>query len=267
MAILYKYMPSDRALLCLPEVGDGTLRATQPAALNDPFEGAVKAEYLEFDEATENRDLARVLTIINETTPIDEGYVSEARKKYGTLYVRELAAEQISRRLGIVSFSEDPRNPLLWAHYTTNGSGFVVGYDKEMIASLSSGEDPLRPVTYVDRLPVVLSPTDLTPLAGRLSALLSTKSSHWDHEKEWRLIVELSETIGTGQTDSLGQPINLIRVPNKAVMSVHCTERTPPDAVKEIRSRLADPNNRYQAQRPQKLVLSRSVYGYEDAPE
>ena len=227
----------------------------------------MKPEYLEWDETNENHVLAPVLTSINETTPIHEADVSEARKKYGTLYVRELVAQQISRRLGIVSFSEDPRNPLLWAHYTTNGSGFAVGYDKDMIASLSSGEERLRRVNYVDRLPVILSPTELIPWAGNLNDLLSTKSAHWSYEKEWRLIVELSDTIGTGRTDALGQPINLIRVPNRAVMRVHCTERTPPDAIKEIESRLADPNNRYHAQRPQKLVLSRSIYGYEDARE
>ena len=44
--VLYKYMTSERALTCLPEVGDGTLRATQPAALNDPFECAVNPSSL-----------------------------------------------------------------------------------------------------------------------------------------------------------------------------------------------------------------------------
>ena len=34
MEILYKYVTANRALTCIPEVGDGTLRATQPAALN-----------------------------------------------------------------------------------------------------------------------------------------------------------------------------------------------------------------------------------------
>ena len=42
MKTLYKYMTAERVLTCLPEVGDGTLRATQPAALNDPFECAVE---------------------------------------------------------------------------------------------------------------------------------------------------------------------------------------------------------------------------------
>ena len=48
MKTLYKYMIAERVLTCLPEVGDGTLRATQPAALNDPFECAVRAAFIEF---------------------------------------------------------------------------------------------------------------------------------------------------------------------------------------------------------------------------
>ena len=43
--VLYKYVTHQRALTCIPEVGDGSLRATQPAALNDPFECAVAPIY------------------------------------------------------------------------------------------------------------------------------------------------------------------------------------------------------------------------------
>ena len=34
---LFKYVSPERAMTCLPEIGDGALRATQPAAMNDPF--------------------------------------------------------------------------------------------------------------------------------------------------------------------------------------------------------------------------------------
>lgn len=37
---LYKYVSADRAMDCISYVGNGTLRATQPSALNDPFECA-----------------------------------------------------------------------------------------------------------------------------------------------------------------------------------------------------------------------------------
>ena len=43
--VLYKYMTAERVLACLPEVGDGTPRASQPAAMSDPFESAVKSVF------------------------------------------------------------------------------------------------------------------------------------------------------------------------------------------------------------------------------
>ena len=60
-----------------------------------------------------------------------------------------------------------------------------------------------------------------------MNILLSFKSEQWSYESEWRLIVELSDTMGTGSRDSRGLPINLVRVPNEAVISVLHTERTP----------------------------------------
>ena len=65
MKILYKYVTHERALTCIPEVGDGTLRATQPAALNDPFECAILPVYVMSGEE-ENLQMAEVLTEINE---------------------------------------------------------------------------------------------------------------------------------------------------------------------------------------------------------
>ena len=79
--------------------------------------------------------------------------------------------------------------------------------------------------------------------------------------------MELDETIGTGLRDSRDLPVNLVLVPNEAVVSVYHTERTPADVVEEVRGRLANPNNRYGVQRLTKLVASAERYGYEDAPE
>ena len=137
MEILYKYVTASRALTCIPEVGDGTLRATQPAALNDPFECAVAVAYAIPDASEENRVLAEALTQINESTPMTEEHVRNARQRYGSLFTRQLFAEQDSTNFSIVSFATDPQHPLMWAHYTTDGSGFAIGYDKSAIAKLA----------------------------------------------------------------------------------------------------------------------------------
>ena len=141
-------MTAQRALNCIPDVGDGTLRATQPAALNDPFECAVATLYVFRGEAEENRELAKVLTEINENKPISAKEVRTARIEHGSLFTRQLLADQISTRFGIVSFSTNPRHPLMWSLYTTDGSGFVIGYDTSELKELGGPEGDLRAVQY-----------------------------------------------------------------------------------------------------------------------
>ena len=138
MGLLYKYVSAKRALGCLPEVGDGTLRATQPAALNDPFECAVAIGFVEPDAREANEEAARILTSINGRSPLSASHVEEARKEYGSLYLRELLSKQLSQRFGIVSFASDPRHPLMWSHYADDGTGFVLGYSKEKLTDLSN---------------------------------------------------------------------------------------------------------------------------------
>ena len=153
----------------------------------------------------------------------------------------------------------------MWSHYTVDGSGFAIGYDVTKLIKLSGGEARLRPVSYGPRpIPINAYPA-LTE--DNLSAILSYKNEHWKYEQEWRLIVDLNETIGTGHTDRHGQPINLLRIPNEAVVSVYYTERTPKEAVTSVGKRLKDPNNRYRAKQPTKLVSSEYEYGYEVAKE
>ena len=137
MDILYKYVTPRRSLTCIPEVGDGTLRATQPAALNDPFECAVTTIYSFHDEAEENRQLAEGLTGINKSKRVSEERVRCARGNYGSLFTRQLFTEQVSTRFGIVSLTTNPCHPLMWSHYTTDGSGFVIGYDFQELNKLT----------------------------------------------------------------------------------------------------------------------------------
>lgn len=261
--ILYKYVTAERALTCIPEVGDGTLRATQPAALNDPFECAVAAGSR---RAEDERELARILTAINERRPVTEKSVREAKQQHGSLALRQLVAEQVSTKFGIVAFTTEPLHPLMWSHYTSDGAGFVIGYYVAELGKIVGRDECLRAVQYNEKPPVIHGPDVFVSPSSNLPVLLALKSHHWSYEQEWRLIIELDKTIGTGQTDQLGQPINLIRVPNEAVVSVHYTERTPSPAVERIRARMRDQNNRYSAKKPIKLIMS-SGYDYEEAPD
>ena len=262
--VLYKYVKADLVGTCLPQAGDGTLRATQPGALNDPFECVVIPGNRRVLHAP-NDEIATLLTTINGTTPVNPEDVEKAKGKHGSLYLRELLTKQLSQRFGIVSFASDPLHPLMWAHYTGDGSGFVIGYDSSRIAQLTRRTDCLKAVIYQTN-PLVLVVYDVLN-ETRVNTILSIKSEHWNYEGEWRLIVELNETIGTGKVDHFGYSINLLRVPNEAVVSVHYTERTPRECVGSVIERLSNPNNRYGVTSPTQLVLSSSGYAYEAALE
>ena len=253
--VLYKYVNAERVLTCLPEVGDGTLRATQPAAMNDAFECGVALGVARQDQRAENEEIAAVLSSLNGATPVSEDDVRRARCEYGSLFLRELLVGQLSQRYGIVSFSSNPRHLLMWAHYTGDGSGFVIGYQADTLRSIGKRDDSLREVRCESRvLPIVEYP--VLSREENVNILLSFKSDHWSYESEWRLIVELSDTIGTGLRDSRGLPINLLRVPNDAVVSVFHSERAPINVAKKVCERLQNPNNRYGVQRLTKLVAS-----------
>ena len=69
---------------CLPEGGDGTLRATQPSALNDPFECSALKIFVEGERSDEK--LAEELNSTNKTIPICGGEVKNARNRLGSLF-------------------------------------------------------------------------------------------------------------------------------------------------------------------------------------
>lgn len=151
----------------------------------------------------------------------------------------------------------------MWSHYTSDGSGFVIGYDFNELRKLARKRDFFRKVTYGEKPPPILDYVVLVSPESNLPKILSNKSRHWEYESEWRLIVDLRQTIGTGKTDDHCQPINLVQVPNEAIVSVYHTERTPRESVKKISDRLADKNNRYHAEKPLMLAMSSTSYGYE----
>ena len=261
--MLYKYVPPSRIHACLPIVGDGTLRATQPTALNDPFECALSESFTRSDDLRHSAEFAQILTRINPTTPIDTDTVTEAKRKYGSLYFRQLLSLQLSKRLGIISFVLDPYHPLMWAHYADDSSGFAIGYDIADLIDINTRSNSLQPVRYNQDL--IVLPGYLRFDDSDINALLALKSFHWKYEKEWRLIVELHNTIGTGGSDRFEQPINLLRIPNEAVRRVYYTERTPRRLVTSVRRRLQDPNNRYGTQELNMLTMSDTEYGYHDS--
>ena len=91
--ILYKYYSFTAGIAAL---NSRRLGFREPAYFNDPFE----LSYLSSVDATQS-ELEQLAKMING----------------------------LKRSLVVLSLARTPHNPLMWAHYSENHSGFVIGYE------------------------------------------------------------------------------------------------------------------------------------------
>jgi len=86
------------------------------------------------------------------------------------------------RKHRVLCFSESPDNPLMWAHYAMNYSGFCLEFqfDREMF------NEVLMPIIYGPQRPS-FTPRDLLDPKFDYLLCFFTKSELWAYEKEWRM--------------------------------------------------------------------------------
>lgn len=109
----------------------------------------------------------------------------------------------INDRFCITCFSTDPKNILMWSHYSSKHTGFCIEYDlnrfsKEeigltagllpVIYSTDRAMFPLEIFDFSDMNNIKLKNDDIMASAKLVIALL-TKSNIWSYEKEWRIIM------------------------------------------------------------------------------
>jgi hypothetical protein len=179
--LLYKYLPP-RGLEILRS---GLIAYPPPWLFNDPFEAspvyaANDSEVVALAEAG-----SPVWSSLNaaEREPILKRR-DELDAAYGD---RRLKLEQAARSVGVLSLSATNDNLLMWAHYTAQHTGFVIGFDTAPEAWVESGRrngppgEPTK-VIYSAVRPRPVRITDTTP-----EHVWYTKSSEWAYEQEWRV--------------------------------------------------------------------------------
>ena len=87
----------------------------------------------------------------------------------------------MSGRYGMLCFSRDWHNPVLWSHYSHKHQGICLGFDVD--------DQCVKAVNYVvKRTPLQIPPTEET-----MHQLLFTKHRDWSYEDEWRGWFRLDE--------------------------------------------------------------------------
>jgi len=94
-------------------------------------------------------------------------------------------AKQEMRRMGVLSLSEINKNILMWSHYSESHTGFCIEFERNDVNELGNWEVCV-PVFYNENLPTC-KPIELQDIEV-VTKILTTKSSLWDYEKEWRII-------------------------------------------------------------------------------
>ena len=263
--ILYKYVPCESLEYGLPT----TLRATQPAALNDVMEGNIRTSM----QARMDRDqwytmLSEKLKDTFGDDALTDDELERRKRLYGDPRISTIVRDYLSQFVGVVSFSSDPLILTMWAHYAKN-SGFVVGYRTSEIRAL--GVDlrrvlylELAPVYYPTRdnivrlqfvdeerrqeraqtgsdnsgIPLLSSDVDFFELRKdwrELAKALFVKGKTWEGEKEVRLLVDLKDTRTLVKEEASDCEIYVFDVPTKMIEEVYVGFNTPTTAIDRIR--------------------------------
>lgn len=98
--------------------------------------------------------------------------------------------EHLDRTTGLLCFSSNWKNPVLWSHYASKHRGICLGFDLEDRYACK--------IDYVrERLPVVYKSGN--PSKGvdetYVSRLTRTKFVHWEYEEEVRMFIGLDEGV------------------------------------------------------------------------
>ena len=202
-ATLYKYRSFDSNDDHLRLLSQNELFFPSPAKFNDPFDSKIPISF-EFDSFEE------VLPQLNEELKLLESSLTELERikriKYlhsiGTFtdpeYLKMAIRETESfpeKNLGIYSLTASYKNILLWSHYATSHTGFVVGFHREKLQRTCSMFNSqhhklmiLLPVEYSSRYPLLNKYKHSTD--ERFRKQLLVKALDWIYENEYRIIVQ-----------------------------------------------------------------------------
>jgi hypothetical protein len=113
---------------------------------------------------------------------------------------RELSAlkDRAAKKMGLLCFSRDWHNPVLWSHYAERHTGLCLGFDVPDIH--------IHTISY-SRRRVVIEADDLKhPRRDDIDFMkcLFTKYTHWRYEAEARVFVNLEETQREGVLHFIG---------------------------------------------------------------
>lgn len=233
---LFKYLAPER----LDVLKNRTIRFSQPAAFNDPFEfKPLVSSIARRDEINAMIDQQVEEMIEKEWSKLAPSLKlaitkNDYRKKMSSFIEghRHIVHEQMSAlgkeatkvinaqsnlNVGVLSLTEKSCNLLMWSHYADSHTGFCIGFNRNsQFFNRRRGESDefyhLRKVDYQSKRPI----KSMTDMDG--TDLFLIKSLDWEYEQEWRICAPLEDS--TVKLDEEPHPVHLFEFPGDAIAEV-----------------------------------------------
>lgn len=215
---MYKYLSENR----IDILENCMIRYTQPGAMNDPFEFDVK-----FLKISKDKTLEKIYheTLQSLNYKLTEEQTRKLKKEFFEKELQLEAKERIKNEfqkfdklLGILSLSDSYDNATMWAHYTNDYKGFIIGFKKDhkyfdVRHSEADEFRKLKKVTYKRNENINFDKL-------KAEDIFYAKNENWAYEQEYRIIKSLSNATLTGAKDSKGYQTYLFDFPSDLIENI-----------------------------------------------
>jgi len=187
----YKYVPFDESFIepfdkkgSLSIIKDGTIKFTHAKNFNDPFDCYPEVDIKKLSKAfAGNNGIFKQICDARGLSP--EQRIQEKpklRKKLESKMEPYFSNEGLRDQIGVCCLSKNPLNLLMWAHYATRHTGFVVEFSIPIKSTLSDDLNCLVPfpVEYKKEKPIVGE--------VKVRDFFLTKGKDWEYEQEERVL-------------------------------------------------------------------------------
>ena len=227
---LFKYTTIE----ILKKILAGSIRFTQPGALNDPFELA-----MEFD-VSEHRHDGNASITFSLLAPRREPSVGRLPVDFESEHCNDTFARGVraglDENIGILCLSRNGASLPMWAHYAASYSGALIEF-KEAHEFFSGAID----VEYCTHRPKLKLGSYNERVNGPVPiAELCVKSKEWEYEAEVRAVRDLANCRCVG--DASGYPIYVMDFPVDCIKPVTLGERMPILHQREVWKAVKDTN-------------------------
>jgi hypothetical protein len=217
--MLYKYLPSER----IDVLDNLKVRFSPLKSLNDPYEAfpsinvmpqvniSLQEENKKIDEAYKNFQS-------DARTEMRDSYKQGFTSQFNNQTSSKNLADTLGDSFGIFSLSRSHSSLLMWAHYASQYTGYVIGFDETKLlpnmVDRSGNSIKSSKVTYSENRNLIEFKGD------NWQELISQKPIEWAYEQEERFFMsgmDLSDSIGL---DEFGMNIILPDITPSSILKI-----------------------------------------------